>query len=419
MVMTYNQTLTMTLFDVIQYYLIISKLSTGTIKIKKSHILCALLFIMTIGTSAYLIDDQYSYFISTVLLASMNFILYRKNIVNLIYSHLSTIIILLTTQFTIIIIMSLIMGGITYNFTNGIIAQTTGIGLIILMVRFLPINIIYDFIRAKNHVFRVISINIFIMLTFLAIYWFLDISGLLENLIIITALIFIIIYVNFIFLKNGLKNKFNEDQIKIYEEYLPIIDELIDELRIKQHDFDNHLAAMKMLVGTNTGEAISKVGDYLKEVEDEYENSDLIKLHNKVLAGFLYSKQKYANKQNIDMDIIIDNYFIQTHIKDYVLIDMVGILIDNAFETGVKNNQVKVYIFEENKKSVIEIVNKHPYLPTDKINNLFKKGYSTKNKTSRGIGLYKLSRCVKQHQCNLEVYNKDIDDNYVVFKLTI
>ncbi len=77
--------------------------------------------------------------------------------------------------------------------------------------------------------------------------------------------------------------------------------------------------------------------------------------------------------------------------------EIVGNLIDNAFETGgIENNIVILKLKKEKDMNVIEIRNKHPYLNVESINKIFNKGYSTKSSNKRGYGLYNTKEIVKK-----------------------
>src|SRR5699024_5843117 len=98
-----------------------------------------------------------------------------------------------------------------------------------------------------------------------------NLDGILANIISIAILSAGIIYVNLVFIKEGLRNKHKEEQLKTYKDYLPVIDELMNEWRAKQHEFDNHIQALRMLTLTskNFEYIINSMNDYIDESEEE------------------------------------------------------------------------------------------------------------------------------------------------------
>lgn len=221
---------------------------------------------------------------------------------------------------------------------------------------------------------------------------------------------------------NGIKNQIEEQKLLTLEKYLPIIDELMDEIRAKQHEFDNHIQAINMITITSKDyeTIIKSMKKYMREIESFTDTTSLIKLDNKILAGFLYSKLKKSKEINTKLLISIKDFGFKTNLKDYELIEVIGNLIDNAFETGVINNTVFLELRGEKDMSVIEVRNKHSYLVNDTIHKIMKVGYSTKLKNGRGYGLPNIKKIITKHGGRIEVSNELIsDENYVVFRILL
>lgn len=240
--------------------------------------------------------------------------------------------------------------------------------------------------------------------------------------IILAAFLAVVIFINIGILNNGLKNMQYQKQLQTYENYFLVIDELIDEIRSRQHDFDNYIQSMKMLVNYNATnkEIIRLMKNYLGEFEVNSSLGDLIKLENKILAGFLYGKKKNAIENKICFDISIKNYCIDTKLKDHELVELVGILVDNAIEAEVDERTVKVTLKKEKGMNVIEVSNRYPYLNTQMLSKIFNKGYSTKSSHGRGYGLYNLSQLIKRYDGRCDIENVQINcENYIKFKVSV
>ncbi len=251
---------------------------------------------------------------------------------------------------------------------------------------------------------------------------FLDMEGAIKNIIIISSISVGIILVNFILINYQLKIENEKQTTLMYEKYLPIIDELMNEIRAKQHEFDNHIQSLRMLatVGGDCEEINYSIKDYIEDIDLNTDTRSLLKLDNKILAGFLFSKIKKSREKNIEFYINIENYGFKTCLKDYELIEIIGNLIDNGFETGVEDNIVILTLKKEGDMNVIEIKNKHPYLKNDLIKYMFTPGYSTKSSSKRGYGLSNVKNILGKNNGNVTVSNESIDDeNYVVFKILI
>jgi len=253
----------------------------------------------------------------------------------------------------------------------------------------------------------------------MVIYWHSNIDGFINNIIMISVFAISIIVINFVVLHNGLKNKVQEEELRIYQRYSPIIEELIDELRSKQHEFDNHLQALNMAIALeNTQKYNYDIVEYTKGMNRNDNLADLIKLHNKLIAALLYSKKKQALESNTEFEIHLKTYAINSPIKEFELVEILGILIDNALETNVENNKVVLEILQLEDINQIKVMNKYPYLPKERMEEFFKPGKTTKDK-ARGYGLHRLRAICKKYEAQIIVDNVMIDqDNYVVFKVS-
>ena len=77
-------------------------------------------------------------------------------------------------------------------------------------------------------------------------------EGFLRNIFIIAILSIGLLFVNLVIVKDGLRNEYEEKMLVTYEKYLPIIDDLMKELRTTQHEFDNYIQAINMISVTST-----------------------------------------------------------------------------------------------------------------------------------------------------------------------
>ena len=64
--------------------------------------------------------------------------------------------------------------------------------------------------------------------------------------------------------------------LSTYEKYFPVINELMNELRSKQHDFDNHIQAINMITITSTdyNSIVNSMNNYIKDLETDSELKD-------------------------------------------------------------------------------------------------------------------------------------------------
>lgn len=420
--MTLLQTTLMSVFDITAYIIISKNLIRNRGKREILYIRYLFIFAGVTALVTTNIPQKYTIFINGLLILYMLYLIYKREIIETIYLYILSTVIILSLQLLSIIMLQFLGIGIEYIFWKGILAQILAILLVIIAAHYLPIYLLFEFFFKNNKVFKSLIGNLFVLLVTVLFYWHIDMVEMIENILSIVILSTGVIFVNFVMLKSGLRNQYEEQQLKTYERYLPVINELIKELRKRQHEYDNHIQAVKMLVFTseNHQEILDAMKKYTEELEMKNDLGSLIKLNNKLLVGFLYSKKKLAKELSIDFEIMIQNYGFSSKLKDFELVEVLGNLIDNAFETGIDNNIVKVLLSKEKDMYVIEVSNKHPHLNQEKIKIFFKKGFSTKSKEGRGYGLYNLREIVKKYNGEIEILNeKREDENYVVFKVLI
>ncbi len=274
----------------------------------------------------------------------------------------------------------------------------------------------------KNRLIYGLSSNIFILISIILIYKYANISEGLRNIYIFFLFLIGIFYTNFIFIKNLIKNDYDEKMFKTYKEYLPIIEDLMGEIRYRQHQFDDHIQAIRMLslTGDNLESTVKMMKGYAEDIVLDSKITRLIKLDNRILSGFLYEKYRRAETMGVDFTIIIDDYEFKTNLKDYELVEIMGNLINNAFEANAEDSKVILNLTAEDDMSLIEIKNKHPFINSSGISQLFMSGYSTKSKDGRGIGLPNVRKIISNHGGILQVQNDTIDDeNYLVFRILL
>jgi signal transduction histidine kinase len=308
------------------------------------------------------------------------------------------------------------------DFQGGLIAQSLIVPILILVYKFIPLNLLLEFINKKNKLFIGLMLNMFIILTSVLIYRYIAMEGLLKDIYMIAILSIGLLFINLVIMKNGLRNEYEEKMLVTYKKYLPIIDELMKELRSRQHEFDNHIQALNMITITSTDYdgIVNSMKKYMEDLDVNNELKGLIKLDNKILAGLLYEKSIKAEENNIDFEIEIKDFEFKTNLKDYELIEVIGNLIDNAFETGVENNRVILSIKSEKNMSAIEIRNLHPYIDSNSLSKFFVPGYSTKSSKGHGNGLPNVKKIIAKNNGLINIKNESIDgDNYIVFSVLL
>ncbi|AFS77740.1 hypothetical protein Curi_c06670 [Gottschalkia acidurici 9a] len=259
----------MAMFDVAEYTIVSYKLIYDDMhSYKLNKLLLGLYFIgfsLAIGFSSYLLNGKYNIFASCPLIIIMFFFIYRRKIKEIIYLYGISTVMMIIIQFASIILFRIFSVEIGFNFKSGLLAHTVTLLIIFTIVLYVPINSIFRYVREGNRVFKLLVLNIFIIIVSLLFYWYVDIDSILKNVAIVAIILVWTILVNFIILRNGYKNQVEGEKLKAYEGYLPTINELIKNLRKKQHECDNNIQVLRMTITENEDYKKSDYSEAKKE----------------------------------------------------------------------------------------------------------------------------------------------------------
>lgn len=201
-------------------------------------------------------------------------------------------------------------------------------------------------------------------------------------------------------------------------------EKLLVEVRMRQHEFKNHIAAIfSAQYACDTYDKLVKTQEeYYRKIKEENRYNGLLFLGNNVLGGFLYGKFQEIESDGIELDCRIASKIEHYNIPTYKLIEMLGILLDNAVEALKDKSEKKeicVIIEETEKEYCFKVSNKYRYVLYEEIEEWFKLGKSDKG-IGRGIGLYHLKTLCDSYGCNIICRNvKKNDFNRVEFILTV
>lgn len=226
--------------------------------------------------------------------------------------------------------------------------------------------------------------------------------------------------------KNYILMQQKESELKLYQHYIQPLEELVKEIRARQHEFDNHINAilnMHLTVG-NYEELVARQSEYITGVMKDDESRrylPLLRISDKVLAGFLYSKIVRA-PSFVKTKIEVKNLAIISGISEHHLIEIVGTLVDNAYEACTpKMNQVFMELNSEEDKMVFVIRNQVEDIRMGELHQFFLKGYSTKeNEGERGFGLYNAKMLVGRYKGEIVAGVDKIGENsFVCMKVVV
>ena len=208
-----------------------------------------------------------------------------------------------------------------------------------------------------------------------------------------------------------------------YQKNMPIYENLIHGIRTNQYDFAARMKSLNTLL-TSTDNLNSIQDELIQYTSDEVlpvQSYSFLKLSMPLLAASLYSQSQFALEQKKRIIFSIHNYHLHSKISEVLLSDLANILVQNALEATHDNGQIYVTIDSDESQTSIEVRN-----PVDRFyddmetSGFFKNGYSTKNKTNHGYGLYYLSKTVHKNKGELFINCAEFEQQYwIIIKITV
>lgn len=221
-----------------------------------------------------------------------------------------------------------------------------------------------------------------------------------------------------------IKNR--EQEIEILKSYNSAYSQLIDTIKIKQHDFHNDLNAMIGIAysSENRDNILKKQQELCDCIVQNNKHSKLLNTGEPIIAGMLFVKVSQAEKKGCKVEYTVRSNPINTEMDMIDVIELIGILFDNAIEEVQKYDEIDRGIYFElvgrtngfyfNIRNRIDRV-----LKIEEISCMFMKGVSEKG-DGRGNGLFKVKRIVDKYKLNFSVEQfENAGEKYISFKMML
>jgi len=243
----------------------------------------------------------------------------------------------------------------------------------------------------------------------------------------LTVMLFIYIYM---YMTEQTKREIEKKNVALELEkiYSNAYEELLEGIRIRQHNFKNQISAIYSmhLTATSLDELVKMQRAYGEHILKEGRFDSILTCCNQpVLAGYIYYKCILCEKMGIAVSYHIKIDQAVCAFSEYEMIELLGIFIDNACENLLCNKELpakmELEFLEDNDKIKFTCRNPVMKMTSGQIEQLFKKGYSTKGE-KRGIGLARARKMAVEHGTEivvktLEVYNQHwLEFNIVIKK---
>ena len=212
-------------------------------------------------------------------------------------------------------------------------------------------------------------------------------------------------------------------QEKLKKKYFRAFESVIDQIRSRQHKFQNHLDAIYSLhnIYDEYEVLVEEQKKYLRKLTDYEMPAEVLILQNPILIAHVYEKITEAQEAGLRIRMKLTCGLEDCEVDDIHMVEVLGTLLDNAIQDMKETGQTEFLIFEVKREDGITIwvANPHEELKNQEMRQMFERGYSTKGE-NRGIGLHHVKNLVQKYKMELLVENRILEDrNYICFSVMI
>ena len=212
----------------------------------------------------------------------------------------------------------------------------------------------------------------------------------------------------------GLYFAFRFKNINITES-IQNLEELNTKLRAQRHDYLNHFQVIYGLMELGEYE---EAKNYIDPVfKDIMKVSKALKTAQPAVNALLQAKIEAAEKKNIDLYLEIRSELKNLPLEAWNLCKVLANIIDNgitALSEVEHERSIHLEIGEDQNNYTFNIYNNGPEIQKNQLENIFKQGYSTKRDEEHGMGLYIVSKIVKDVGGSIKVTSDTGKTNFFI-----
>lgn len=200
----------------------------------------------------------------------------------------------------------------------------------------------------------------------------------------------------------------SQQRSRLLEQYLPMVEELVESVRARQHEFNNRMLAISAAVdmAATLDEAKSTVAGLVGQARLDVTDRELLRCDSKIISGMLFGKTRQAELRHIQLEIAITTALLHRSLSETGWVELVGILVDNALEASASDDIVFLRVENENGMVRLTVSNPCPPMSNVELTEMFRRGWSTKADTGRGYGLFNARRLVEQNRGKIIIRNE-------------
>ena len=199
------------------------------------------------------------------------------------------------------------------------------------------------------------------------------------------------------------------------EESIKNLEELNITLRAQRHDYLNHF---QVIYGLMELQEYDEAKKYLDPVfKDILKVSKALKTAQPAVNALLQAKMKVAEKNQIDLFLEVRSDLRQIAIEPWNLCKVLANIIDNgitALSEQKEERSIYIEIGEDKDKYTFLIYNNGPQIPANQLEEIFRQGVTTKKEQGHGMGLFIVSRILKESGGTVEVTSTKEQTSFLV-----
>lgn len=290
--------------------------------------------------------------------------------------------------------------------------------LMVILIKFFEESLKRYIQRYENRYINFIAINLFLYAFIYKILWDYDESIVRENMLYFGIAMLLLLVVNYFVHREVATISERNKALEVQEQMRETLEQMILEIRSKQHEYKNNLTTIIGILETNPAdEASAKIEDFLNDiyVHDAFD-SELLQIDRDIVKAVLFMKRSEAHERGIKFTYDCQVSLVDLSVLDYEISLVLNNMINNAFEAVQFDDEpwVALEIGFDAQENAFYFQTKnagHSVEPAHLL-KLTDKNFSTKSakEKTRGFGLWTIKNIAKKYNGHLELYfeNEDI-----------
>lgn len=206
-------------------------------------------------------------------------------------------------------------------------------------------------------------------------------------------------------------------------EELTGIKNFIEALRVQNHENINKLHTIAGLI--QLGKEEEALDFIFKVIANQQELTGFLteNIKDYSVAGLILGKYNRALELKVNMQIDRKSrlFHLPRHLDSSALIVIIGNLLENAFDAVMEKDPGERRVFftlqDNHKKLIIRIKDNGPGIDEELQEEIYKKGFTTKGKNGRGLGLYLVKEYVDNGKGTISFSSGNGEDTSVTVSI--